>query len=222
MSEKILLIFIILSLFFIPVSSADAIFTNEIQVYDSSLNLTINERYIGNDSEAFRLSLDIDNNSMVTQDEVETFVHEFKKNGTIQYLGYILIDDGNMALSLDSFDLEVSGAEGNVNTSEIGVRANIVYGVPGSLESGKHSIWILGHPAIEKMSISLPSNMVVRDVNGIDDMETSCDSERQLIMGRSGIRSFVVDGRQIFEYAVMIEVGKSDFVADLSIFPSLF
>jgi hypothetical protein len=72
------------------------------------------------------------------------------------------------------------------------------------------------------MSISLPSEMVVTGIDGIDELQTSCDSGWQLIEGRSGIRSFVVDGRQAFEYAVMIETGKSRFIADFSRFPSLF
>jgi hypothetical protein len=118
--------------------------------------------------------------------------------------------------------MQVSGAEGNVNTSQIKVTTNIIYGAPESLKSGTHSIWVIGHPAIEKMSIYLPSEMLVTDIDGIDELQTSCDSGRQLIEGRSGIRSFIVDGRQTFEYAVMIETGKSKFIADLSRFPSLF
>jgi hypothetical protein len=178
--------------------------------------------YTGVDAEAFRLGLDFDNNSIVSQKEVESFVDEFKRNSTGQYLGYVLIDDGNTVLSLDSFDMQVSGAEGNVNTSQIKVTTKIIYGAPESLKSDTHSIWVLGHPAIEKMSIYLPSEMVVTDIAGIDELQTSCDSGRQLIEGRSGIRSFIVDGRQTFEYAVMIETGKSRFIADLSRFPSLF
>ena len=224
MSQKILLIswILILILSFVPLTSAETVFTNELQVHDRSIDFTIDELYTGIDAEAFRLSLDADNNSIVSQEEVESFVEGFKKGSTEQYLGYVLIDDGNTLLSLDSFEIDISGAEGNVNTSEIMVTSNIVFGVPTSLESGKHSIWILGHPAIEKMSIFLPSEMVVTGVDGIDELQTSCDSGRQLLEGRSGIRSFVADGRQVFEYAVMIETGRSRFIADLSRFPSLF
>jgi hypothetical protein len=117
--------------------------------------------------------------------------------------------------------MQVSGAEGNVNTSEIKVTSNIVYSVPESLETGQHSIWVLGHPAIEKMSISLPAGMPLMNIDGIDELQTSCDSGRQVLEGRSGIRSFVVDGRQTFEYAVMVETGKSGFIADLSRFSFL-
>ncbi|MDK2826218.1 hypothetical protein SAMN04488589_1892 [Methanolobus vulcani] len=222
MSQKILLIVLILILSFVPLSSADAIFTNDLKVHDRSIDFTINEAYSGIDAEAFRLSLDTDNNSIVSEQEVEAFVDEFKRNSTGQYLGYVLIDNGNTVLSLDSFDMQLSGAEGNVNTSEIKVTANIIYGVPVSLEDGKHSIWILGHPAIEKMSISFPSGIVVKSIDGIDELQTSCDSGRQLFEGRSGIRSFIVDDQQTFEYAVMIETGRSKFIADLSRFPSLF
>ncbi|TQD24490.1 hypothetical protein [Methanolobus vulcani] len=222
MSKKSLLISLLIILSFVPLSSAGAIFTNELQVHDTSIDFMINELYTGTDAEAFRLSLDADNNSIVSEEEVESFVDEFKRKGTGQYLGYVLIDDGNTALSLDSFDMDVSGAEGNVSTSEIKVTVNVVYGVPESLECGKHSLWVLGHPAIEKMSVSLPSEMIVTDIDGIDELQTSCDSGWQLIEGRSGIRSFVVDGRQAFEYAIMIETGKSRFIADFSRFPSLF
>jgi hypothetical protein len=222
MSQKILLISLILVLSSISLSSADATFTNELQIHDTSIDFTINEMYTGVDAEAFRLGLDFDNNSIVSQKEVESFVDEFKRNSTGQYLGYVLIDDGNTVLSLDSFDMQVSGAEGNVNTSQIKVTTKIIYGAPESLKSDTHSIWVLGHPAIEKMSIYLPSEMLVTDIDGIDELQTSCDSGRQLIEGRSGIRSFIIDGRQTFEYAVMIETGKSKFIADLSRFPSLF
>ncbi|MDI3485072.1 MAG: hypothetical protein PWQ75_2474 [Methanolobus sp.] len=222
MSKKSLLISLIIILSFIPLSSADAIFTNGLQFYDTSIDFTINEVYTGTDAEAFRLSLDADNNSIVSEDEVENFVDDFKRNCTGQYLNYVLIDGGNAVLSLDSFNLNVSGAGGNISTSEIKVTVNVVYGVPESLESGKHSLWVLGHPAIKKMSISLPSEMIITDIDGIDELHTSCDSGRQLIEGRSGIRSFIVDDRQAFEYAVMIETGKSRFIGDFSRFPSLF
>jgi hypothetical protein len=222
MSQKILLISLILILLFVPLSSADAVFTNDLQVHDRSINFTINEVYSGVDAEAFRLSLDADNNSIVSKEEVESFVEKFKRNSTGQYLGYVLIDNGTTVLSLESFDMQISGAEGDVNTSEMKVTTNIIYGVPVSLEDGKHRIWILGHPAIEKMRISLPSGIVVTGIDGIDDLQTSCDSGRQLFEGHSGIRSFIVDGRQTFEYAVMIETGKSRFIADLSRFLSLF
>ena len=221
MSQKNLLIFLVLTLSFIPLTSADATFTNELQIHDTSVDFTIHEVYTGIDAEAFKLSLDTDNSSTVSQDEVDSFVENFERNNTRQYLGYILIDDGDVVLSLDSFSMRVSGAEGNVNTSEIKVTSNIVYSVPESLESGKHNIWILGHPAIEKMSISLPAGMPLMNIDGIDELQTSCESGRQVFEGRSGIRSFVVDGRQTFEYAVMIETGKSGFIADLSRFPFL-
>jgi hypothetical protein len=221
MSQKNLLIFLVLTLSFIPLTSADATFTNELQIHDASVDFTINEVYTGIDAEAFKLNLDADNSSTVSQEEVNSFVENFKRNNTRQYLGYILIDDGDVVLSLDSFNMRVSGAEGNVNTSEIKVTSNIVYSVPESLESGQHSIWVLGHPAIEKMSISLPAGMPLMNIDGIDELQTSCDSGRQVLEGRSGIRSFVVDGRQTFEYAVMVETGKSGFIADLSRFSFL-
>jgi hypothetical protein len=71
------------------------------------------------------------------------------------------------------------------------------------------------------MSISLPAGMPLMNIDGIDELQTSCDSGRQVLEGRSGIRSFVVDGRQTFEYAVMVETGKSGFIADLSRFSFL-
>ncbi len=218
----IVLLFFIVTLFLIPNTLADATFKNELDIRDSSLDFCIDELYTGNDAEAFRINLDIDENRIVNSSEVDIFSEKFETNASKQYLGYIVIDNGESDISMHSFDLMISDAEGPVDTSPINVRASVGYDLSASLSSGRHSIWILGHPAIEKMVIALPKGVQLSDVDGIDELNSFVNDGRLILEGRSGIRSFIVDSEQTFEYAVRIETYKSPFIADLSRFPSLF
>ncbi|MDY0386248.1 MAG: hypothetical protein RBT65_03790 [Methanolobus sp.] len=219
MSEKIILtLCIVVSLFFISNAAAEASFTNDLNIQDASIDFVINEFYTGVDADAFRNSLDIDENGEVSTLEVDMFVNEFATNNNAQYLGYIIIDDGDIPLSISSFNLEVMGAEGSENSSEIHVQTNIRYNFSSSLATGKHSVWVLGHPSIERMSISIPQGTQILNVDGLDYLEQSRNNGRVLLEGRSGIRSFMAKERQTFEYAVLIDTYKSAFIADLSLF----
>lgn len=219
MSEKIILtLFIVVSLFFISNAAAGASFTNDLTIQDTSIDFVINEFYTGVDADAFRTGLDIDENGEVSTLEVDMFVNEFATNNKGQYLEYIIIDDGDIPLSISSFNLEVMGAEGSVGSSEIRVQTNIRYNLSSSLATGKHSVWVLGHPSIERMSISIPQGTQILNVDGLDYLEQSRNDGRVLLEGRSGIRSYMAKGRQTFEYAVLIDTYKSSFIADLSLF----
>lgn len=219
MSEKIILtLCIVVSLFFISNAAADASFTNDLNIQDTSIDFVINEFYTGVDADAFRNSLDIDENGEVSTLEVDMFVNEFATNNKGQYLEYIIIDDGDIPLSISSFNLEVMGAEGSVDGSEIRVQTNIRYNLSSSLATGKHSVWVLGHPSIERMSISISQGTQVLNVDGLDYLEQSKNDGRVLLEGRSGIRSYMAKERQTFEYAVLIDIYKSAFIADLSLF----
>lgn len=223
MSEKILLtLFIVLSVFFISNVTAEASFTNDLNIQDTSIDFVINELYTGVDADAFSTGLDIDENGEVSKLEVDMFVNEFTTYNSGQYLGYIIIDDGDVPLSISSFNLEVMGAEGSVGSSEIHVQTNIRYNLSASLATGKHNVWVLGHPSIERMSVSIPQGTQILNVDGLDYLVQSRSGGRVLLEGRSGIRSYPSEGRQTFEYAVSIDTYKSSFIADLSLFPSLF
>lgn len=219
MSEKIILtLFIIISLSFIPNAAAQASFTNDLTIQDTSIDFIINEFYTGVDADVFRTDLDIDKNGEVSTLEVDMFVNEFATNNNGQYLEYIIIDDGDIPLSISSFNLEVMGAEGSMDSSEIRVQTNIRYNLSSSLARGKHSVWVLGHPSIERMSISIPQGTQILNVGGLDYLEQSRNNGRVLLEGRSGIRSYMAKGRQTFEYAVLIDTYRSSFIADLSLF----
>ncbi len=223
MSEKILLtLFIVISLSFISNVAAEASFTNDLNIQDTSIDFVINEFYTGVDADAFRTSLDVDENGEVSTLEVDMFVTEFTASNSGQYLGYIIIDDGDVPLSISSFNLELMGAAGSMGSSEIRVQTNIRYNLSTSLATGKHSVWMLGHPSIERMSISIPKGIQFLNVDGLDYLMQSRNDGRVLLEGSSGIRSYMTEGRQTFEYAVLIDIYKSSFVADLSLFSSLF
>lgn len=223
MSAKIFTIFL-LSFILFPVGHAlaDATFTNDVNIQDNSVELVINEYYTGVDAQAFRTDLDSNHNGEVNETEVEAFKELFSRNSSRQYMGYIMIDDGKTQMQMSSFDLEMENAQGNVSDEEMHVKATISYELSPSLLPGDHNIWILGHPLIEKMSISLPPGTQLNNVDGIDDLIIRKNGGRVLLEGRSGIRSFDVEGKQTFEYAVMIKTYRSSFIADLSAFPSFF
>jgi len=206
----LLLLFILLSV--TANVSADAIYTNDIDITDS-ISFTINETYTDMDAREFRQTLDADKSGNVTVTEIEQFKTTFLNTRSIEFGGYLLIDDGAVPLQIESVEMGFVNAGGNINTEPINVTTVITYEIMSPIPSGEHQLWILGHPLIHVMKITLPSGMDVVSVDGLDNMTTSTENGRIILEGRSGVRSFMVKDRPTFEYATAVNIYKKPFYA---------
>jgi len=207
----LLLLYILLSL--TANVSADAVFTNDINITDR-ITFTINETYTEVDAREFRQALDADKSGNVTVTEVEQFKTTFLNTRSIEFGGYLLIDDGAVPLQIESVEMEFVNAGGNTTSDDpLNTTTLIRYNMQSPFPSGEHQLWILGHPLIQVMKITLPTDIDVVSVDGLDNMTTSTGNGRIILEGRSGIRSFMVNDRPTFEYATAINIYKKPFYA---------
>ncbi|MDG6243194.1 MAG: hypothetical protein QCH31_02205 [Methanolobus sp.] len=223
MSKKwILIIVVLLQSCLIITASAQSSFSNEIHIDNDGLDFIIYEKYSGTDAEGFRHALDIDGDGFVNSTEVDIFIDSLKRNRVSQYNDYIVIDSDETELSIESFDVVFGSAEGAISDDDMYVNISISYDMAPSFLSGTHNIWVLGHPAIDNMRITLPYKTLLLSYGGIEDSLVIVDSSRTVIEGSSGIRSFMNDGNQTFEYAVSLDIRVLPFMADLSRFNYFF
>ncbi|MDW7733312.1 MAG: hypothetical protein SCH66_12910 [Methanolobus sp.] len=208
-------VIVILVLFFsmcvVSPAFAEVSFKNDIDILDKSVNLTIHEDYTGTDARSFREELDLDGSGSVEADEVEEFRTGFLANRSLQFLGYVEIDGNETSVDLVSVDLQMEGAEGVVDNSTLYVRTSIDYGVGTLLSSDNHTIWVIGHPLIESVRLSLPEGVDVMSYDGIENASQATVGGRVVLEGSSGVRSFMVEDRPTFEYAMFIEFSKEPF-----------
>ena len=79
------------------------------------------------------------------------------------------------------------------------------------LSFGDHDLWILGHPSIKRIMISIPEDIELISHAGLENVNQSTKNGLLILEGSSGIRSFIVDDKQILEYAVFLEISKESF-----------
>lgn len=220
--RSLFLIIVCLQLCFALTASGEATFSNDIVISDESVQFIIHEKYSGADAEELKSGLDINGDGSVNSSEVDSFIDSYDSGRKDQYSGYILLDNDDMTLSIDSFNIDFSGVEGNVNTSESSVTISIDYKMDSSLSRGNHNVWILGHPSIRSMKVMLPENALLLSYDGIENPIIHSDKKNVVIEGASGIRSFVVEGRPTYEYALSIDFSRSKSIADMSVFDNSF
>ena len=202
--------------------SANAVYSNDIIVSDDNILFTIEETYTDVDVQEFRLMLDSDRSGDVNMSEVEMFKKSHLISKKIELGGYILIDEGDVPLNLMSVEMDFENAQGNVNVSSpINVTTFVEYKLLSSISSGEHELWILGHPLIQKMEITLPDGMAVVSSDGLENMTSSSNDGRVVLEGESGIRSFMVGNRTVFEYATTVDMYKKPFYAESYFLPLL-
>jgi len=216
-------IIILLSIFN---ASADVSFTNDIDISDKAINLIITENYTGEDAKVFKKDFDIDNNSVIVESEMDVFRSDFLDNRANQFLEYIILDDDHSLLTLESIEMEFENVEGELDNSNMSITTMVSYGFASSasnmsLSSGDRSIWILGHPSINNIKISLPQNIELESHAGIDNITQSANGGRIVLEGSSGIRSFMVDEKPTFEYAVFLETSEQSFYEKAYFIPLL-
>ena len=202
--------------------SANAVYSNDIIVSDDNILFTIEETYTDVDVQEFRLMLDSDRSGDVNMSEVEMFKKSHLISKKIELGGYILIDEGDVPLNLMSVEMDFENAQGNVNVSSpINVTTFVEYKLLSSISSGEHELWVLGHPLIRKMEIMLPEGVIVVSSDGLENMTSSSNDGRVVLEGESGIRSFMVENRTVFEYATTVDMYKKPFYAESYFLPLL-
>ncbi|MBC7086475.1 MAG: hypothetical protein H5T43_08995 [Methanomethylovorans sp.] len=199
--------------FLVSHAMAEAIYENEIQLESNSLILSILETYNLSDAIEFRIALDADNNSIVTESEINSFKESYLALRSPQFMEYIKIDNDNVTLYMNSISMDIYNATGNVTQAPLYVNTTIHYGITPELGPGTHSLWILGHPLIERMHICLPKGAILLSNDGLDNAITmkSLRDDSVALEGRSGIRSFMIGNRSTFEYATTVEFHKPHF-----------
>ena len=183
---------------------AEAVYENDVLLEKNSLSLTILETYNLNDASEFRASLDVDNDSQVTGPEVLSFKESYLASRTPQFMEYIIVNNGNVTLYMDSISMDLYNATGNITQDPLYVSTIINYGLTPELGAGDHSLWIIGHPLIERMRVQLPKGAVLVSSDGLDNM-TTLNTDPVILEGKSGIRNFMADNKSTFEYATTIE-----------------
>ncbi|WP_370572087.1 hypothetical protein [Methanomethylovorans sp.] len=184
---------------------AEAVYENDVQLEKDSLRLTIFETYNLTDASEFRASLDADNDSRVTELEISSFKESYLASRTPQFMEYVKVDEGNVTLYLDSISLDLYNATGNITQAPLYVNTTINYGLTPELgENGNHSLWVMGHPLIERMRIQLPTGTVLISNAGLDNV-TTLKTDPVILEGKSGIRSFMAGNKSTFEYAANLE-----------------
>lgn len=202
--------------------SAGAVYSNDIIVSDDNILFTIEETYTDVDVQEFRQMLDLDRSGDVNISEVEAFKESHLISKKIELRSYISIDEGDVPLEMMSVVMEFENAQGDINiTSPINVTTFVEYKFLSPIPSGEHELWILGHPLIQNMKITLPEGVIVASSDGLDNMTTSTYDGKIVLEGESGIRTFMVENRTIFEYATTVDMYKKPFYAESYFLPLL-
>jgi len=212
---------LIVVLFMITCASANVSFSNDLDITDNAIHFVIVETYSGIDSMDFRQTLDIDNSQDVNNSEITRFKEAYINDHSIQFGGYILIDEGDMEIVINSIDVEFEGANGSISEEPLNVTTYIDYDLSTPFAAGDHTIWVLGHPLIRKMSLKLPQDFETVSMSGLDEVDMYVVDERVVVSGRSGIREFVVNDRTKFEYATFVIMHKDRFYEKAFFIPLL-
>jgi len=199
---------------------AAAVYENDVQLEKDRLKLVILETYNLTDASEFRASLDTNNDSKVTELELSSFKKSYLASRSPQFLDYAEVDQGNITLYLDSISLELYNATGDVTQAPLYVNTTINYGLTPALESNNHSLWVMGHPLIERMRIQLPQDTILVSNDGLENV-TTLNTDPLILEGKSGIRNFMVGNKSTFEYAANVEFRERKFYEHNYVLPLL-
>ncbi|MGB3908817.1 MAG: hypothetical protein WBL02_10370 [Methanomethylovorans sp.] len=199
---------------------AEAVYENDVHLEKDVLTLTILETYNLSDALEFRQSLDTDNDSLVTEPELTSFKRSYLASRSSQFMEYIMVDNGNVTLYMDSISFDLYNATGKVGQDPLYVNTTINYGIVPALGAGDHSLWVIGHPLIERMRISLPKGTILVSHDGLDNVTIVEDGQVEL-EGRSGVRNFMAGNRSTFEYATIVDFRTPNFYEHGYVLPLL-
>ncbi|MDI3539864.1 MAG: hypothetical protein PWQ52_987 [Methanolobus sp.] len=211
MSKKTIFLFLIICCCFATNASAEVSFTNGIEMSDSSIMFTVREIYTAEDALAFREDLDGDDDLNVSSSEIEAFKERYLSNGGMQFLEYIVVDDGSTQLTISSIELDFENAEGVVDDSALHVTTRIVYLLKSTLSYGEHKIWVLGDYRIEEVRFILPAGVGLVSYDGLENATLSMQDNRVLLKGESGVTSYMIGDVQRIESASIIWIKEEPF-----------
>lgn len=216
-------VFFIALFLLVSQAMAAAVYENDVQLEKASLRLTIYETYNSTDASEFRSSLDSDNDSKVTEIEVASFKESYLASRSPQFMEYVKVDDGNITLYLDSISMDLYNATGAVTQAPLYINTTITYGLTSELGAGDHSLWVIGHPLIERMRISLPKDTILVSNDGLENVTTmkALRDDSVELEGKSGIRSFMAGNKSTFEYAANVEFRERKFYEHNYVLPLL-
>ncbi|WP_406657711.1 hypothetical protein V7O62_03900 [Methanolobus sp. ZRKC2] len=220
--KTVLAMVFLASICFASTALADVSFINHANIQRDSINLTITEKYTGLDSESFRNDLDLDESGFVDTSELDVFKEVFLDSRADQFLEYFEINGNKSSFRLTSVDMSFDGADGEVNEDALLVTTFVNYELGFDISTGKHDVWILGHPLIEGMTIILPQGMDLDSYAGLENVSQSTKSGRLVLEGSSSVRSFMINETPTFEYAVLIEISREPFYKKPFFLPLLF
>ncbi|WP_049890936.1 hypothetical protein [Methanohalobium evestigatum] len=203
-------------------SSADAVYTNDIDIKADNINFIINESYTGDNALNIRKGLDINNDSSINSSEVDKFKENYTESRKTEYPEYISIDDGNVSIEMESLDMEFENAVGTINKEELRVMTEIKFTIPSEISEGYHKIWIQGHPSIKNMEITLPEDVNLNTIDGLDNIKNSTENGRTVVEGKSITQRSNVGNTTQFGYATSLNIYKKPFYEKMSFIISLF
>lgn len=202
--------------------SADAVYTNDIDITSDSIDFTINETYTGDNALNIRNGLDVNNNSNINSSEVDNFKEKYLESRKSEYPEYISIDDGDVSIKMESVDMEFRNAIGDVNEDELRVITDIKFTIPSGIPDGYHEIWIQGHPSIENMNVALPEDVNLNSVRGLGNTENTTENGRTIVEGKSVTQRSNMGNTSQFDYATILDIYKKPFYENTSFIISLF
>jgi hypothetical protein len=202
-------------------ASADAVYSNDISIMDNEIIFAINETYTDTDAYELRTILDTNKDTNVNDSEIGQFKKTYFDTANFKLLNYISIDNGAFSIMIDSITMDFENAKGNTSNETINVATVIKYEIVTPISSGEHELWIIGHPQIQDVKITLPPEMNYISINGLDNLTKSTENGRVVLGGESGLRAFMVGNRTTFEYATTIVMYKRPFYAKSYFLPLL-
>jgi hypothetical protein len=211
MNKKAFLLLLIICCCFAATASAEVSFTNDIEMSDSSIMFTVREIYTAEDALAFREDLDGDDDLNVSSSEIEAFKERYLSNGGMQFLEYIVVNDGSTQLIISSIELDFENTEGVVDDSAMHVTTRILYLLNSTLSSGEHKIWVLGDYRIEEVRFVLPAGVGLVSYDGLENASEAVLDNKVVLAGKSGVTSQMVDNMQRIESASVIWIKEEPF-----------
>lgn len=188
---------------------ADVTYTDRIEIHANSIAVQITETYTGGDAAIIQRDI-------AEADDRSAYIREAENNILAWSSSYIIVDDDPSQTETEHANVTVTNASGSFL-----INSTIKYAVAAPLDSGRHSIWIQGHPGVASRTIIIPDDINMESIVGIKDSEIVEEDGYTVITGVSTTRKFMSDSGITFEYATVVEVCKRPIYAHSWFLPLL-
>jgi hypothetical protein len=203
---------IVLILLIAPIpgtAAADVTYTDRIEIHANSIAVQITETYTGGDAAIIKRDI-------AEADDRSAYIREAENNILAWSSSYIIVDDDPLQTETVYANVTVTNVSGSFL-----INSTIKYAVAAPLDSGRHSIWIQGHPGVASRTIVIPDDINMESIVGIKDSRTVEEDGYTVITGVSTTRKFMSDSGITFEYATVVEVCKRPIYANSWFLPLL-